>query len=466
MNALAASGTLPLHASREIGLRSLLILFMVLLTAGDVFGWQVSLGPGLSTKNAMLYLLIMLLAFRFAVQGETLQARAITACFLLLILYAIVSYVIVVLGGFYSRYNVIDNGILLKNLVDNMLFFLVFFYGVRSDRAALSTLKWLLATVALAHVMAMLNALDIITFGDIEQRGDGRVQGFVGESNQYGAFVAMSLPAMASLALVTRGAQRTFWVLLAAMTAITLVMTVSRGAFVATLVAGAAALVMFRRYIPKGRLPLIALAAVFSMAVAAVLAIVLGFGDLLYARLIGEASSDLGSTSSGRTEIWTDALAVMIENPLTLLSGYGWRSYWSMPFRYSPHNQYLNFWFNLGLVGLGCVVLLFVLPIRTAREAIERGMRATSFLMMGFIVATIALATAIFFVDLYTPWVYYWAYAGLAMRLAANALQRAPQQAAPPEPESPPTTAVDPYGWSGVGVSRVRSARPLSGVRG
>ncbi len=83
-----------------------------------------------------------------------------------------------------------------------MLFFLVFFYGLRSNEDALTVLKVLLAAWAISHIVAVLDAIGMFHVGDIEQRSDGRVQGAVGESNQYGAFVALSLPAIVALVTI------------------------------------------------------------------------------------------------------------------------------------------------------------------------------------------------------------------------------------------------------------------------
>ena len=77
------------------------------------------------------------------------------------------------------------------------------------------------------------------------------------------------------------------------------------------------------------------------------------------------AGSDMTATSSGRTEIWATVLEVMFDTPLTLLTGFGWEAYATFPFRWVTHNHYLQQFFNLGLVGLICSVLLFVVPIRS-----------------------------------------------------------------------------------------------------
>jgi O-antigen ligase len=290
--------------------------------------------------------------------------------------------------------------------------------------------------------------LGIAHFGDIEIRSDGRVQGAIGESNQYGAFVAMSLPPMLALAFIMRGTLRLFWAGAAALTAVTLVMTVSRGAFVATAVAFTAGLIMFRRYAQPGRLLLWVFGGISALIIVVVVAMSLGFGELLYHRLVAGSSGDLGGTSSGRTEIWTTALSVMAEQPISFFTGFGWRAYQSMPFRYAPHNFYLNQWFNLGLVGLTCSVLLLTTPARLAKQAVTTALPQLRPILMAFVVSTIAFAGSTFFVDLYLPWLYFWALAGIVARLAINELEHV-QSGVLTTPEIPADRgrSDDSFGW-------------------
>jgi O-antigen ligase len=430
-------------------MRFLLVALIALLTLSSVFNWDPGPAPGVKLQNGILYMLALALTLRVSFDRHfRIQLPAIQVTFIVLIAYAILSFLAVVFVIEYPYYNAFDNALILKTLVDQLLFFIVFFYGVRSEEEAMLMLKCLLLAFALSHVMAVLDAQGVVRFGDIERREDGRVQGLVGESNQYGAFVAMSLPAIIAMSVTTRGMERLFWWASALVTAITLLMTVSRGAFVATFVASVCAFVMFRRYAPPGRLAMLAIAAVLGTLLIAAVAIGLGFGELLYERVVNSASTDLGSTSSGRTEIWRNALGTMFETPMTLLTGFGWRAYWSMPFRYSPHNHYLNLWFNLGMIGLASSILLFALPLKAARSALATASAKARPTLMGFIVATIALALATFFVDLSMPWLYFWAYAGVAMRLAVNA-----QNALPQEERVQPSAArkssyrEDPFGW-------------------
>jgi O-antigen ligase len=175
-----------------------------------------------------------------------------------------------------------------------------------------------------------------------------------------------------------------------------------------------------------------------------------GFGDLLYERVVsGYSSKDMSGTSSGRTEIWAAAIAMMFQHPLTLLTGFGWNSYWIMPFRYSPHNYYLAQWFNLGLPGLICSVVLLVIPIRTALQSFVVATPSLRAPLAGFVFAALAYASATFFVDLYVPWIYFWAYAGVAMRLAMIARETVPMPVAANEAAVAKPLRTDPYGWIG-----------------
>jgi O-antigen ligase len=311
-------------------------------------------------------------------------------------------------------------------------------------------LKVLLAAWAISHIVAVLDATGMFHVGDIEQRSDGRVQGAVGESNQYGAFVALSLPAIVALVTITRGMWRVFWIVASVITAAALVMTVSRGAFVATLFATVFGMWLFRRFMPSRKLLSWLVWGSAGAVLAGALVISLGFGDLIYHRVVEGANADLSTTSSGRTAIWESVLEVMFDKPLSLLTGFGWEAYATFPFRWATHNHYLQLFFNLGLVGLICSVLLFWLPIRSANAAATYASADVRPVLISFGIGTIAVATAVFFVNLYSPWLYYWSYAGIVMRLAANALE--PQAYAPAAVSAPAQTRAervrDPHGWT------------------
>jgi len=433
-------------------MRFLLIALVVFLTASQVFGFDPGPAPGVKIKNALLYLIVLGLLLRLTLdRGFRIQLPAVPILYSIMIVYALLTYLAIVLAIDYPRYDPVMAGFILKNsLFDQMLFFLVFFYGVRSNEDALTILKVLLATWALSHIFAVLDATGMFHVGDIEQRRDGRVQGAIGESNQYGAFVALTLPAIVGLVTVTRGLWRVLWMVASVITAAALVMTVSRGAFVGAVLATIWGVWLFRRYMPARKLLVWGAGGVVGAVLAGAIVISLNFGHLIYQRIVGEASGDMVTTSSSRTEIWTNVLGVMFDTPLTLLTGFGWEAYSTFPFRWATHNHYLAFFFNLGVIGLICSVLLVVIPVRTANAAATYAQPEVRPMLISFAIGTAALAIAVFFVNLYTPWLYYWAYAGVCMRLAANALERhayAPA-AATASPAQRADRARDAHGWT------------------
>ncbi|HEY8539158.1 MAG TPA: O-antigen ligase family protein [Steroidobacteraceae bacterium] len=433
----------------ELGMRMLLTVVIVLFVVQDVFDMSMSLAPGLSAKNALLYVLAGALVFKIAMQGSfRFEIRALHYCFAVLIGYAVFSWLVAAFMVEYPRYNVIGSAIRLKaTWIDRALLFLVFFYALRSSRNAYTVLKVLLLAVALANTIAVLNGLGYLQTGRMGADDVDRVQGMMGEPNQDGAFDVLFIPGLATALLTASSLWRLPWFVGLLMTLIALVMTASRGGFVAFVVACLWAGFILRRYVPAQRLLAIAAGGVL-FAVVAVLAVIPFYGSVLYRRVFEESTaSDIAVASSGRTDIWSSAVAMMADTPITMLTGFGWNVYFTMPFRFAPHNYYLDLWFNLGLVGLACGTALLVLVVRETLGAVGHAAAMYRPALLAFAVGTVGISVATFFVDLYTPWLWYWAYAGLVLRIAVNAKNTAQAQHAV---ESQPRKA-DPYGWIAAG---------------
>ncbi len=371
--------------------------------------------------------------------------RALHLCFGVLIAYSILTFVFAAFIIEYPRYKLLASGIKLKTFwIDRAIFFLVFFYALRRTSNAYSVLNVLLVAVALANTIAVLNALGVVQVGNMGELDNGRVQGMMGEPNQDAAFVALFLPALYSAMIESRGAKRFMWFgsLLVSLGAI--LATASRGGFVAVIVSALWGAYVFRRRVPLGRIVAIA-AGGFLFLLVAVLAVLPLYGDVLYRRVIGDSTAgDLAESSSGRTQIWSGAIETMADQPLTLFTGFGWNVYSTMPFRYAPHNYYLDLWFNLGLVGLVAGTMVLVLVIRQALAAVDRLAPHYRPAIMSFAIGAVAIAVATFFVDLYTPWIWFWAYAGLAMRIAVNAQHASAVERSATRVQE----RSDPYGWA------------------
>jgi hypothetical protein len=380
--------------------------------------WDLTITTGLSAKNLAIYLVATFLALRMVVSRTSITAGgSMHAAFIVQIAYALVTLFVAAMVIEYQGYDLIESGIRLKaSLIDYYIFFLVFLFGVQTAEEAMKVIKWILAGAVFANLATILDVVGIWNLGYTE-RVDGRTQGAIGESNQYAAYIILFIPGLIAAAVASRGLMRLAWLGGALLSSAALVMTASRGGFVGMIVGGAIGLYLFRHLIQYNRIAgwvggsLVLFVLVMSFS---------EYGGLLTERVFGQTSNiDATEASSGRTEIWTNLLFTMFQHPVTFLTGFGWNVYWSMPFRFSPHNHYLAAWFNLGLVGL------------------------------------------VFFVDLHTPWIYFWMYTGVVMRLVTCVQQMPVAVPAPAIPEQvgrdgrrrprvpKPALARDPYGWSG-----------------
>lgn len=435
----------------ELGMSILLAALMALNVAEQVFALPLSLGPGLSAENALLYVVLAALLFKMAVQRTfRFELRELHICFVVLIAYAAISIVAAAVIMQYPGYRVVASIIGFKaRLLDQFVFFAVFFYGLQQSRSAFNVLKMVFVFMIAANLIALLDAWGFMEAAGLVERDDGRAQGVMGESNQTAAFIASFLPGLAGLAFMSSGLARLFWAGGTFVAATALIISASRGGLVAIVLAAVWGLLRFKKYV-SGR------AIMGGVAVGAIVAIVVvpfvaaRYGALLMSRFIGDSSSvDMVDVSSGRLDIWANAFAVMADAPMTYLSGFGWNVYSSMPFRLAPHNHYVALWFELGLVGLICGTALLVLAARAALNAVPLVNEPYRNVLMTFVIGTVAIAIATFFVDLYTPWLWFWAYAGLVMRIAVNAQTNARERARQAAAVGRPTVKADMFGWVG-----------------
>jgi O-antigen ligase len=411
--------------------------------------WDLTITTGFSAKNLVIYLLATFIALRMVVgRGSVMAAGRMQAAFLVQIGYAIATWIVASLVIKYQGYDPVDTGIKLKSgLIDYYIFFLVFLFGVQTPQEVMKVIKWVLFGAVIANLATVLDSTGIHSFG-FQERIDGRTQGAIGESNQYAAYIVLFIPGLIAAAISSRGIQRLAWLGGALISCAALAMTASRGGLVGLVVACAIGAYLYRHLISYSRIAGYAFAAI---VVGVVLLSFSRYGGLLAERVFGDTGVvDTTEASSGRTEIWANMLYTMWQHPLTFLTGYGWDVYWAFAFRFSPHNHYLALWFNLGVIGLGTgCYLLFAAIGKTRRASLlaEPPLRGQ---LIAFTIGAIAVSAAVFFVDLHNPWVYYWMYAGLAVRLAL-CVEESPAPAPVParvrRPASRPVPR-DPYGWA------------------
>jgi O-antigen ligase len=246
---------------------------------------------------------------------------------------------------------------------------------------------------------------------------DGRVQGPLGEANQYGLFVAMFLPILISKFFLEHGPWRLFFGVGSAVGFWVLLLTVSRGAFVSLFLGSLFSAFVFRRQISTVVLKRTAVVGVLAIAGASFL---LGdqFRDLIFERTVEAIESgDSYELTSGRVWLWTKVLNLMFNEPWSILTGYGWFTFREI-MDIAPHNVYLNYLFELGIIGLLLFISLLGSILMLARKAVAEN-PADKYIvpgLIGFFFGFAVLMIGIFAVDLALPWYFVWAYVGIAMR--------------------------------------------------
>jgi|SRR5579883_3392192 len=421
-------------------MRWLLLLLIGVLAATDTFSLDLSLAPGLSVKNAVLYLVIMALFFRSVLSGDMkLELPRIHALFAVWIGYAVVTLLVAGLVIQYPGYHLYPSTIALKSfLVDPALFCLAAIWGLRDERDVMLIVKGIVGAIAIANVFTLLDVAGIvhlnIYIGDTGVQ-EGRVFGVFGHANDTGTLIACMLPPTIAVALAARGPARALWFagLLASLAV--LILTVSRGAFAALALGVLVGGWLCRRYVSLSRLVPWLIAAVAAIVVVVVVTSVIDpyIRGILAERILGQSqAASVEEISSGRTGLWMRILLVMMDHPVTFITGFGWDVYSVMAFPLATHNYYLDAWFNLGVIGVAMFLLIMRRAIRDALDAAGEASAALRPLFPACVFGLVILMIGVFFVNLFKPWPYIWLYVGAMLRAALVVReQRAPQRSGP-----------------------------------
>jgi len=404
----------------------LLILLIAVIAGSDIFSKDLSLLPGLSAKNAMLYAVGMALFFRGVIAGTLrIERPAVHALFGVWFGYALLSCIVAAAVIQYPGYDFIGSLLTLKSLlIDAGLFFLVAFYGPRTLAEARLVLKALAAAMCVASLVTVLDVAGIVHFGiRVGEEGveAGRVFGVFGHANDTAALIVCMLPLVLASASSGRWPVRLLWYAGALATVAVLLLTVSRGAYAGALIGSAVAIWLCRRYVRPGR---IAIAVLVGIAVVFLALVVAGAVEpqirgILADRLLGQSRDiDVSEASSGRASIWTDVVLSMLSQPITLLTGYGWNVYSTMSFGLVTHNYYLDLWFELGVVGVLAFLLIMGHSILGSLRALPLAARGDRPYFLAFVFGICMLLAAVFFSNVYKALPYIWMYVGVTLRAA------------------------------------------------
>lgn len=401
-------------------IRYLLLLLFFIMFVGGPLGLHESVVPGLSIKNALLYILFAALAIETTVtRNRKLEVPLVLVPFGLLFAYCFLSYLTVVFVVDYPNYDAVENGMRLKTLLlDDILMLLVFFYGALKVKDAIWLIRMAVWLVMLGNIVTLADVFKLPDLEILELGYQDRIQGFVGQPNEFGGFLALFLPATLGVFLSEIGVRRIVAGIGVLATFLCLLLTFSRGAFVGVVLGALFASVFLRELISVRTAITTAIIAILACVVAVPLLFAVGYGDLLLERLdLGRGSAY--EVTQGRSSLWLTALSVMMENPITFVTGYGWNAYYNFrDLRLSMHNTYLNDLFNLGLIGLVLhLTVLFGVFVELRRRIVSASAFARSYLVLA-IFGIAGLYVSMNFSDVFYVGVLMWAYIGLVLRVA------------------------------------------------
>src|SRR6185437_535092 len=175
-------------------MRFLFVLLIGILAASDILQTGMSLGPGLSVKNALLYPIALGLLFRMALTGRfRMRLPIVNAAFVVWIAYAILTWVACITVIHYPGYDPMSMFIELKSvLIDSALFFFVYFYGVEDEQGFLLLSKTLAFCIGIANILTIADLAGIVHLGLTVGEGGveaDRVFGVFGHANDTAALI-------------------------------------------------------------------------------------------------------------------------------------------------------------------------------------------------------------------------------------------------------------------------------------
>ncbi len=396
----------------------LLMLLYVLSAAEATFEIALGVGAGLSVTNLLLYALIFAILARAVLSNTSIQIPllGVHVMFGLFATYAVLSWTLNSL--FEPTYPAFEGLKSLKNeVVDNFLYFLVFFFGANTYEDAKKIFLFALKLVAVMTFLTIVDWLAIVDLGVMEQDADGRVSGPIGESNQYGAFMVFFVPLFAAMAFGSKGVARIFWWFIFLCGFVLLVSTGSRGAYVGVLIGIVLGIKFISPYFDRRKIRRT------SLQLGAILLVIsIGIGvaniDLVTERFEQSTSTNVDELSSGRSTIWMATLMVQAEKPFTFIYGNGWNSHANSGIWRSAHNTYLLVLYELGIAGLILFGLLLFSIVKYVRVLVKRTEGKEQVLMSGVAFGILGLIVTITFLDMYSPWFYIWSFLGMSLRIA------------------------------------------------
>jgi len=397
--------------------------FLFVLTLEVLLGLKLGIVLGLSVKNGFLYVLLLFILVDIFVFKRPLEWRLVGVHlpFLLLIAWAMTSLLCTYWFHRIPHYEPLTHIIPFKyRLVDLYLFTFVALYAPYSDEEALYVAKLFLWLIIIANFISIIDTYNIPNLGIIPQRADFRSPGPIGEPNQYAALLSLFIPWLVSLCFVSRGFLKVIYSLSALSIFLGLFLTASRGGLLATIIGLTILFFLWRHSL---RLPHII--ATITLILILIISAFFMLGKSLQKSFISRLnfhSHDLNELSHSRISIWDAGIREWFKSPFV---GRGWDSFKMLTSKHfvhalASHNTYLRYLTELGIIGLLLYLWLLIQVMIVIRKGLKHAHGESLVILRAFMAGFIGVLTATFFVNLYKPWCFVWAFVGLCLRIAVD----------------------------------------------
>jgi O-antigen ligase len=395
-----------------------LLFFELILESGMQLSSLIT--KGLSFKNIILYLMLVLAVISrisSPINLSTPNTKKLKWVIILLVFYGGISLVIPYMGAV-KGFNYSEAFIGLKNiLLDGLVCYLVFYFFSLYKDKSFWLLRAMLIMIGIAALLTVIDAIYKINLFGFDEVDTNRSRGAFGEPNQTALIFALYAPLIASFAFGKRQF-KVLYVLLAIFCVSAIITTSSRGGVLALAMGFLSFMLLIRNKISIGHkifllisLPLCGLIAWNILPEA--------YTEQLLNRLsfLGEKKINAQEASAGRTYLWQIGIKMWLESPVF---GNGWTAF-SSANNVAVHNTFLLYLIELGLIGAILFVYFWFKSIFFLRAVKNTIVYETDGIVLGgFISGIIALMTGLFFVNLYKPWLFVWAYIGVAHAYAAH----------------------------------------------
>lgn len=383
-----------------------------------VMGVKLSPIPGLSIKNTAFYILILALIAGNASSGRPILAWSkLNIPIIIYLVYIVLSMVMTSNFGGIPGYYLGAEIIYIKMTIESYMIFFVGYNLFHNKKDLLDVIGSQLVMLFVLNMITILSTYGLISIERIIVEKGGRTTGAFGEQNQYAAYVVLFIPYAIMAAMMSKNMMKKAFYAVVVITALfTVLLTGSRGGMLA-IILGVCSLVTLqaRKVTPAivGRLLAVSvLFALFSTVVFLVLPEESQLG--IIDNVVGRAEDQsLDDYSSGRMDFWPLLLGMFMESPLW---GTGWHTVNQLT-GYNSHNDFLLVLTEGGMIGFILFCLIFKLFVSGAKRA-RPLWSENRWIYNTFIAGIYSILLAMFFVNLYLPYLFVFLYAGLVLKLA------------------------------------------------